>query len=239
MAKTSLVIIGGGYIGAALAKGLENDFDVTLVEPRDRFVHAPAMMRALVDGSVREHALIPYDKLLTKGRLVKSKAIAVKASSVVTASGEEIPADYIVLSPGASNGGIFKPADETIDAFRAAQARTEQQIKEANSIVIVGAGSVGIELAGEIAQRHPGKTLSLVSADGALLPGFPSKLGKGLEQKLRKMGVHIFLGQRVQDLQSTTQPYSGTVTMSHGQALDADLVIPAIGSKPQTALFDT
>ena len=73
MAK-SLVIVGGGYVGAELAKGLEEVFDVTLVEPRAAFVHAPAMLRALVDASVREQALIPYDKLLKNGRVVKAKA---------------------------------------------------------------------------------------------------------------------------------------------------------------------
>lgn len=239
MTKASLVIVGGGYIGAELAKGLENEFDVTLVEPRDRFVHAPAMLRSLVDSAVREQALIPYDKLLTKGRWVQSKATEIKADTVVTADWNEIKADYIVLSPGASNGGVFKPADESIDAFTEAQSRVAQQIQEANSIVIVGAGAVGTELAGEIAHRYPNKSLSLVSADASLFPDFPAKLGQGLERKLKDMGVSVLLGQRVTDLQSTTQPYSGTVTLGDGSVIDADLVIPAIGSKPQTALFDT
>ncbi|MEM8572637.1 MAG: FAD-dependent oxidoreductase [Pseudomonadota bacterium] len=238
MAKASLVIVGGGYIGAELAKSLENDLDVSLVEPREAFVHAPAMLRALVDGSVREQALIPYDRLLTNGRLIKSKATSVTNGKVVTEDGSEIEADYIVLSPGASNGGIFKPADESIDTFREAQGRVAQKIRDASSIVIVGAGAVGIELAGEIAHRFPEKSVSLVSADAKLFPGFPAKLGKGLEHKLKAMGVEVILGQRVQDLQSTTEPYSGAVTLGDGRVISADLMIPAIGSKPQTALFD-
>lgn len=59
MRKSSLVIVGGGYIGVELAQGLQETFDVSLVEPRDAFVHAPAMLRALVDPAVRESALIP------------------------------------------------------------------------------------------------------------------------------------------------------------------------------------
>ena len=53
------------------------------------------------------------------------------------------------------------------------------------------------------------------------------------------MGVDVILGARVTDLKSTTEPYSGSVTMAAGRAIEADLVIPAIGSKPQTALFDS
>jgi NADH dehydrogenase FAD-containing subunit len=98
---------------------------------------------------------------------------------------------------------------------------------------------VGTELAGEIAHRYPDKSLSLVSADASLFPDFPAKLGQGLESKLRKMGVGVILGQRVSDLHRTTEPYSGTATLDSGRKIDADLVIPAIGSKPQTALFDT
>lgn len=237
MAK-SLVIVGGGYVGVELAEGLEDVFDVTLVEPREAFVHAPAMLRALVDPTVRDQALIPYDKLLSKGRLVRAKATEIKPNAVV-AVGEEIAADYIVLSTGASNGGIFKPGDESIDSFRAAQAKVQAQIEAAARIVIVGAGAVGTELAGEIAHAHMGKSVSLISADATLFPSFPAKFGGGLASKLGKMGVDVVLGARVTDLKSTTEPYAGSVTLGTGRAIEADLVIPAVGSKPQTALFDS
>lgn len=239
MPSKSLVIVGGGYAGVELSKGLENDFDVTLVEPRDSFIHAPAMLRSLVDPATRKQAIIPYDKLLTKGRLIKSLATTVTAKAVVTADGTEIAADYVVLSPGASNGGIFKPAGANIESFLAAQEHVEQQIRVAKSIVIVGAGAVGTELAGEIAHHYSGKSVSLVSAEPSLFPGFPPKLGKGLERSLRKMGVRLVLGQRVENLASSNEPYSGSVRLTGGGSIDADLVIPAIGSTPQTSLFET
>ena len=100
MANVSLVIVGGGFIGAGLAKSLEDVFDVTLIEPRDAFVHAPAMVRALVDSTVRDQTLIPYDRLLERGWLVKSRATEIRPDAVVTAEGEKIAADYIVLAPG-------------------------------------------------------------------------------------------------------------------------------------------
>ncbi|MEM6481227.1 MAG: FAD-dependent oxidoreductase [Pseudomonadota bacterium] len=234
----ALVVVGGGYIGAELAKGLEDTFDVTLVEPRDAFVHAPAMLRALVDASVRDRALIPYDKLLSKGTVIKAKATGVKSNAVLVGE-DEVPADYIVLATGASNGGIFKPGDESIKAFREAQSRVSNEIKRAERIVIVGAGAVGTELAGEIAHAFPDKSLTLVSADAALFPELPAKLGSGLLKRLSAMGVDVILGTRVSDLQSTTEPYAGTVTLSDRRQIEADLVIPAIGSQPQTALFDS
>ncbi|MEM6728565.1 MAG: FAD-dependent oxidoreductase [Pseudomonadota bacterium] len=239
MAKASLVVVGGGYIGVELAQGLQETFDVTLVEPRDAFVHAPAMLRGLVDRSVRDEALIPYDKALSGAKLVKARATEIREKSVLTDQGEELPADYIVLCPGASNGGIFKPAGEGIDAFRAAQEKVEGQIKAADSIAIVGAGAVGTELAGEIAHAYAAKKITLISSDTTLFPGFSAKLGRGLAKKLGDMGVSLVLGQRVTDLKSTTEPYSGKLTLQNGDTLDADLVIPCIGSRPETALFES
>lgn len=176
---------------------------------------------------------------MTAGKLVKAKATEIKSNAVVTDTGETLAADYIVLCPGASNGGIFKPASEGIDAFRAAQAKVEGQIKDAKRIVIVGAGAVGTELAGEITYAFPKKNLTLISVEAFLFGRFPEKLGSGLTKKLASMGVTLIFGKCVQDLQSTTEPYSGTVTLNDGTAIEADLVIPCIGSRPQTALFDS
>lgn len=63
MAKR-IVIVGGVYLGTELAKSLENDADITLIEARSHFVHAPATIRAVVDPQILERALIPYDALL-------------------------------------------------------------------------------------------------------------------------------------------------------------------------------
>ena len=238
MAKSSVVIVGGGYIGIELAKSLESDLDVTLVEPREAFVHAPAMLRALVAPTVRAQALIPYDRLLKSGKLVKARAVGVAEGSVTLEGGETLSADYIALCPGAANGGIFKPGDESVASFREAQSKVQAQINAAKTIVIVGAGAVGTELAGEIAHIQPDTSVTLISADAKLFPDFPAKLGSGLAAKLKDMGVDVVLGQRVTDLQSTTAPYAGQVTLGDGRTIAADLVIPANGSKPQVALFD-
>lgn len=239
MSKPSLVVVGGGYIGLELSQNLAETFDVTLVEPRKHFVHTPAMLRALVDEDVQNRALIPYDKALKKGQLVAARAVEVKENQVILDNGNVLSADYIVLCTGASNGAIFKPGDETVETFRLTQAKVAGEIRAASSIVIVGAGAVGTELAGEIAHAHPEKTLTLISSDQTLFPDFPRKLGARLTQKLTSAGVEVVTGLRVTDLESTAHPYKGTATLSDGRSITADLIIPAIGSRPQTALFNT
>src|SRR5882757_1826685 len=95
--RPTVVVVGGGYGGTAVAKALDETTDVVLVEPRDAFMHNIAALRALVDPSWLPRIFLPYDGLLTNGRVVRDRAAVVDPHRVVTAGGEQIDADYIVL----------------------------------------------------------------------------------------------------------------------------------------------
>lgn len=150
MAKR-IIIVGGGYIGVHLAKALDGKADVTLIEPRSHFVHAPAMIRAVVTPWIVDQALIPYDNLLTQGQVLQAHAVSINETGVTLEDGREVSGDYIAVATGSANAVPFKPSTESIDAFRADSARIHKMLEDAQSVAIVGAGAVGIELAGEIA----------------------------------------------------------------------------------------
>ena len=44
-----VIVVGGGYAGAALARALDKVAEVQLVDARDRFVHNVAAIRGVVD----------------------------------------------------------------------------------------------------------------------------------------------------------------------------------------------
>src|SRR6267154_4379980 len=100
--RPTVVVVGGGYGGTAVAKALDETTDVVLVEPKDAFMHNIAALRALVDPSWLPRIYLPYDKLLARGRVVRDRAAVVDPGRVVTASGQEILADYVVLATGSS-----------------------------------------------------------------------------------------------------------------------------------------
>src|ERR1700723_1907795 len=100
--KPVVAVIGGGYGGTAVAKALDETTDVVLVEPRDGFMHNIAALRALVDPSWLPKIFFPYSGLLSNGRVVRDRAVEVEPHRVVTASGEEIAADYVVLATGSA-----------------------------------------------------------------------------------------------------------------------------------------
>ncbi|HEY1179135.1 MAG TPA: hypothetical protein VGF17_23520, partial [Phytomonospora sp.] len=62
--SATVVVIGGGYGGTALAKALDEHADVFLVDPKDAFVHSAGALRALVDPDWAPNMFFPYDTLL-------------------------------------------------------------------------------------------------------------------------------------------------------------------------------
>jgi NADH dehydrogenase FAD-containing subunit len=237
MTKTRIVIVGGGYVGFEIAKGLDAFADVTLIEPREAFVHPPAAIRALVQPDLLEQVILPYRNLLKTGKVVQARAASVSNTGVTLETGEVVPADFIVIATGSSYASPFKPSGDSIADFRQAHSQVSARLAQARSVAIVGAGAVGTELAGEIASAQPDKSVTLISSDETLFPMYPARLGAQLKHKLEKLGVQVITGQRAQDLRHLDRPYAGSVTLTDGQVIEADLVFPAIGSQPQASLL--
>lgn len=232
-----IAIVGGGFLGVQLARVLQHKADVTLIEQNSHFVHAPAMIRALVQPELLQRALIPYDHLLDRGQVLRARAVGLDTQGVTLEDGRQVSAHYIVMATGSGNGVAFKPGDGGIEGLRSTQARIHAQLAASHRIVIVGAGVVGIELAGEMSHYMPGKRITLVSGDPALLPTWPPSLGAKLTSQLHSIGVELVLGARVENLKSLTEPYTGSVSLSNGRTLEADLIIPVTGARARSELL--
>lgn len=232
-----VIIVGGGYAGTTLARALDPVFDVVLVEPREAFVHNVAAIRAVVEPGLLGRIILPYDRLLKRGRVVRDRVTAVTDGSVQLASGGSLDGDMVVLATGSSYAQPFKPVTDNIADFHAAQAAAHAAIKAAGSVVIVGGGAVGVELAGEIAASNRGKAVTLVSAAPDLFPEFAPGLGKRLVAGLKSLGVTVRAGVRAEGLGAADRPVAGPLRLGTGEMLAADLVIPAIGARPETAVL--
>ncbi len=101
-----VVVIGGGFAGATVAKYLRlwgKNIDVTLIEPNEQFVSCP--LSNLVIGGSRTLSQLTHGYKILAGkygiRMVHAKADAVDAEQrMVTAGGTKIPYDRLVLAPG-------------------------------------------------------------------------------------------------------------------------------------------
>lgn len=233
-----VAIIGGGFLGAELAHTLDTYCDVALIEPRDCFSHTPAMIRAAVDPTLLDRALIPYDTLLANGRWHKDHVKSLDENGAHLAGGETVAADYYVIATGSRYAKPFKGNGSGADAKQATHA-IHERIKLANTIAIIGAGAVGVELAGEIAAAMPDKNVTLVTDQDRLFPTFKDSLGNSLKEKLTAMGIELIFDTRVATMASINEPFNGPLELSGGRTIDADIIVPVIGAKPNTELLET
>jgi NADH dehydrogenase FAD-containing subunit len=71
------------------------------------------------------------------------------------------------------------------------------QIEAASSVLVVGGGSVGVELASLIKEAHPSKRVTLVCSGATLLDRMAPHAQRFAEQWMRQHGVELLTGERI------------------------------------------
>ena len=231
-----VAVIGGGYGGFAVAKGLDEFADVTLVEPRDAFVHNVAALRALVEPEWLPTIFLPYDNLLTKGRVVRGRAVEVDAGRVLLSSGEELTPDYVVLATGSSYPYPAKTdTDDTAAAIRHYQ-ESHEELARAERVLIVGAGPTGLELAGEIQARWPNKRITILEPEPDILAGpYKQELRDEVRRQLEQRGVEFLLGDALTSEPESPPPATFgrlAARTNAGRTIGADIWFRCYGLSP-------
>ena len=165
-----VTIVGGGYGGITAAKALDDVAEVTLVEQKDTFVSHAAALRAAVDRDWAEKIFLPYDKLLTNGRVVHGTALTVRGTTVEVSGHGQIEADYLVLATGTAYPFPAKHMESSSVIAKARIERVHSNLEQSSRVLIVGAGAVGIELAGEITSAFPQVKVTMLEAADRILP---------------------------------------------------------------------
>jgi apoptosis-inducing factor 2 len=235
--RSSVVVIGGGYGGINVARALDDHAHVTLVEPKDAFVHNIAALRALVEPSWLPRIFLPYDHLLEHGTVLRDRASHVDAEQIVLASGQRLRPDFTVLATGSSY-----PFPAKSDALSTAEAlghyRTARaNLAQASRVMLLGAGAVGLELAGEIAAAWPEKHIVLVDLADRILPGpYDQRLREELNRQLDDLGVQRVLGSSLAHLPETLPGEARTfrVATTGGTWIEADIWFRCYGVTPVT-----
>jgi len=235
--RPTVVVVGGGYGGIAVAKALDETSDVVLVEPKDAFMHNIAALRALVDPSWLPRIFLPYGGLLTNGRVLRDSAVLVDPHRVVTASGEEISADYVVLATGSRYP--FPAKTDLVDTHHAQEQvrQAHRALAQADRVLLVGAGPVGIELAGEIRHVWPEKSIVLLDVADEILGGpYRPELKAELRRQLIEARVELILGSPLRQAPPTQPGELGTftVTTEAGTDVIADIWFRCYGVVPNS-----
>lgn len=231
MSRT-VAVVGGGYGGAAVAKALESEADVVLIDPRDAFVNAAASLRALTRPDWAGNMFFPFETLLTKGKVIRDRAVSVDPGGVTLASGGHVAADYVVLATGSSYAYPAKPGSDSVGEALDDLRRTHEELRLAGKVLILGAGPVGLELAGEIKEVWPDKHVTILDSAEELLPGFEPEVVEDLRGQLDALGVELRLGAGLAASPGTEPGRAGvfTVTTVGGDEITANIWFRAYGA---------
>ncbi|KAL3649357.1 hypothetical protein CASFOL_005760 [Castilleja foliolosa] len=220
--KKKVVVVGGGVAGSLIAKTLEDDADVYLIDPKEFSEISWASLRSMVEPSFAERSVINHSEYLRNAHVITSTATGITGNEVLTAQDRCVAYDYLVIATGHVDAGAYTKS-ERLSHYRA----EHEKIKSAKSILIVGGGPSGVELAGEIVVDFPDKKVTLVHRGSRLLEFIGEKAGKKALDWLISKNVEVILGQSV-NLNSV--PSNGAYVTSGGETIAADCHFLCTGS---------
>lgn len=250
MGKKVLIVggVAGGASAAARLRRLDENAEIIMFErdeyisfancglpyyigetikERDKLlVQTPEAMKARFNIDVRNNSEVIKVDTKKKAVTVKSKEKGVYDESY----------DALILSPGAkairpdipgiNNNRIFTlrniPDTDAIKAY--------VDKKGVESAVVIGGGFIGVEMAENLKER--GLKVTLVEAAPHILAPLDSDMVIFPEKELTDNGIRLLINDGVKEFKETGNQI--TVTLQSNTNLEADLVILAIGVKPDT-----
>jgi len=252
--RNNIVIIGGTACGpkaAARARRCDPHARITIVEQSSNLSTATCGLPYYVSGLIENEgdlvARAPgyYQEVMdlqvhpcTRAVAINRADHAVSLLDLISGSASTLEYDKLVVAtgskpampdlPGSSLQGIFT-FTRIKDANGIREMIRERQIRKA---VIVGAGLIGLEMAEALAARGLEVTI-LEALDRALPKLLDPEIAAYLEKHLRDKGVRLLAGQPVMAFEGNQWVHE---VVSRDARLEADLVVMALGAKPNVGL---
>lgn len=260
MKRIVIVGAGSGGIGCAqaLAKSLKSsdNVEVVVLEKNSFYYHAVGVPRAYVDANYAAKLFIPLDGAIPAGAKsfvrveralvteISDKKIAfhrISNDDTKSPDMETLEFDFLVLSPGSTYTVPIKPelGNWTRAAIEEQLKRVRESIERAESVLVVGGGAVGCEVAGEIKAKYPAIKVTLLEGHERLVANndvrdkFRAKLLHGLEKRL---GVSVILGERLKDRITDNGFERCSVSTDKGTTIESDVQLLCAGSRPSSKL---
>jgi len=242
-----IVIIGGvagGMSAATRMRRLDANAEIIVLEKSGHVSYANCGLPYYVGGVIEEedalllqtpaslHARFRLDvRIASEVESINPSAKTIKVKNELSGESYELSYDKLVMSPGASP---IVPPIPGIE--RAMTLRTVEDVekifnrvsqKPANAVVI-GGGFIGVEIAENLI--HKGIKTTVVEASPQLLAPLDPEMATLVAKEMIKNKVELHLGASAQEITESN------VVLSNGVVLPAEMIILAIGVRPDIKL---
>jgi 3-phenylpropionate/trans-cinnamate dioxygenase ferredoxin reductase subunit len=243
-----VVIIGAGQAGVQAALSLRqlgHQGPISLLgeEPHPPY-QRPPLSKAYLKGEagVNQLHLRPADALAALGidlRMGQRASQIDRAARRVTFGKDELGYDRLVLATGTRPRPLTVPGAElpgvlTLRGIADAD-RLREAIDAAETIIIIGGGFIGLEVAATV--RAKGKTVTVVEAAPRVMGrAVAPQVSAWFEAMHRGMGTELRCGVGVAALLGNDRVEA--VELADGTRIAADLVLAGIGALPNVDLAE-
>lgn len=245
-----VIIIGGvagGASAAARIRRLDEQAEIVMFEkgPHVSFSNCslPFYLSGVVADSKKLLMMTPesFEVKHNIDARVNSEVIAINRTdktvtvkNVVTGEQSAESYDKLVLSPGASPIVPNLPGSDlphvftvrnVVDIERLQKAVIEEDVQ---NIAVIGGGFIGVEVAENL--RLAGRSVSLVEFAPQILTPFDDDMVQILHKEMVDHGVELIVGDGLAKITPST------ITLNSGKEVAAEIVVLAIGVRPETSL---
>ncbi|KAJ2750687.1 hypothetical protein H4S06_004310 [Coemansia sp. BCRC 34490] len=241
----SVIVVGGSYAGAAVAKKLAGlsqkgypGLVVTLVDQSTHYFHAVGFPKALVSERFADKCFLPFSAFFdpfSKHQFVHGKLERVVDDHHIEVSGqsEALYFDYLVIATGGKAPGPINVVGPTKEAAIEEISTLRSALETGSTTLVVGGGPVGVEVAGFIASKYKKNKVTLVHGGNRLLPpNFCDSVGNAAQTKLESLGVRVVLNERVEipeDFAYASHIGQSALQGASGAEYSSDVQILAVG----------
>jgi apoptosis-inducing factor 2 len=230
-----VVIVGGGFCGALIAKHLESNktISVTLIDKKPYFEYIPGAIFCITHPEYVKHLRISYHRFLVHTTCITDEIKNITDTTVITKN-QTIPFDYAVICTGSHYPIFLKSKTNVYRVHNCTEAiRVSKKIADASRVLIVGGGYIGVEACGQLATQHKDLSITLVDVESRLLSRSPPQASRYANKFLVHHNVKIIHNQKVVDHPKPTQ-----YILSDGSSIDTDVCIWCAGIQVDTSFLE-
>jgi NADPH-dependent 2,4-dienoyl-CoA reductase/sulfur reductase-like enzyme/rhodanese-related sulfurtransferase len=252
MSKKVLIVggVAGGASAAARLRRLDEQMEIIIFERGEHISYANCGLPYFVGGVISErNALL----VQTPESMKKRFGVDVRIFSEVTrifpeektvevheASGKIYRESYdeLILSPGAAPVRPPIPGIDEVDALVVRNVTDIDRIKHAidelkpKKAAVVGGGFIGLEMAENLQAR--GVATTIIEMSNQVMAPLDFEMAAILHEHIFNKGVNLILEDGVKSF--AKQENQNIITLQSGDQLEADIIILAIGVKPEIKL---
>jgi NADH dehydrogenase len=248
MGRHRVVVVGAGFGGLEFTRAMGGaEVDITMIDRRNHHLFQPLLYQVATTSLATSEIAWPVRHLLRRRKdvttlLATVTGVDTAGRRVLLAGGDAVPYDTLVIATGARHAYFghdewesFAPGLKTLEdattirrrillAFEKAERETDSTVRQAlMTLVVIGGGPTGVELAGTIAElardtlRDEFRNIDtrqarvvLIEAGERVLGGFDSRLSTYAKGALERLGVTVELGKPVSQVTAEGVTYGDT-----------------------------